>query len=127
MSGRKRASSVTGLPVMERKHCPRCTFYLDGRQVENFNPFTEERTLFFFPIPGMQFHQKSTGTEYEKQGFATPCICAAGNLVAAGYDKDRGYRSADKPKERNVERIENYVRDTLRKFQGPVPMPMDNF
>jgi hypothetical protein len=63
-----------------RKHCPDCAFYLDGYKMAN-----ENGSILFSDLPGMQFHQKSSGTIYDKLGHWTPCHCAAGDQVAAGY------------------------------------------
>jgi len=68
----------------ERKHCPRCTYYLDGKQIVQ----DDGVSLLFFPTAGMRHYRKSMGNIYDLVGTTTPCDCEAGNLVSEGYKKD---------------------------------------
>ena len=111
-------------PREKRNHCPKCTYYLDGKQVMNEDFKTGALSLAFFPIPGMHFRQKSTGTIYDRIGYATPCICETGNEISAGYAKDHAYHG-DKPRESEPELVRAIIENIKPHFMGSVPMPLE--
>jgi hypothetical protein len=85
--GTKKAISVSEslkeLPPDERKYCPNCIRFFDGKPVISIDGNSER--VNFAPYPGMQFHQYSKGSIYARIGVLIPCTCDAGLKVAAGY------------------------------------------
>lgn len=67
---------------IERKYCPRCCVYIDGKELRD-----DDGGIVFSGKPGMQIRIKSSGTIYDRRGTMVPCVCASGKEVMANYEK----------------------------------------